>query len=88
MALWSFTSRRGQSTPPSEASLLKHPLLPQEWLFLWWQLKLLHGCDTDGNEITSLPDSAKFSLFLLLCTNNRREQLSPRAHCTFAGIKL
>lgn len=45
VALWSFTSRRGQSTPPSEASLPKHPLLSQEWLFLWWQLKLLHGCD-------------------------------------------
>lgn len=87
VALWSFTSRRGQSTPPSEASLLKHPLLSQEWLFLWWQLKLLHGCDTDRNEITSLPDSAKFSLFPLLCTSNGKGQLSPRAQCRLAEIE-
>lgn len=86
VALWSFTSRRGQATPPSEASLLKHPLLSQEWLFPWWQLKLLHGCGTDGNEITPLPGSAEFSLFPLLCTN-RRGQLSPKAQCTLTGLE-
>lgn len=59
VGLWSFTSRRGQSTPLSGASLLGHALLSQEWLFLWWQLSLLHGCDTAGNEITYLPGSAK-----------------------------
>lgn len=51
-----------------------------------FQLKLLHGCDADGKRIASLSGSAKFSLFPLLCTNNERGQLSPRAQCTLAGI--